>query len=137
MKTISKQARERLKQRLRTWILDIDRTDELPAEIVALNFNLYDLCEPDDDAYGIDLIGSTWFDEEDEDWACDQDDTFEPTERFGPSLGLPEETDWEEVLATVVAVIGELIEELPELKLFRQVEHIAVGFDDGDLEIIK
>ncbi|MDE6499742.1 MAG: hypothetical protein K2K83_03445, partial [Rikenella sp.] len=65
MKTISKQARERLKQRLRTWILDIDRTDELPAEIVALNFNLYDLCEPDDDAYGIDLIGSTWFDEED------------------------------------------------------------------------
>lgn len=45
-----------LKEVIKSWIINIDKTEELPSDIVALSFNLY---EP----YGLEMVGSTWFDE--------------------------------------------------------------------------
>lgn len=116
-----------LKEIIKKWIINIDKTEELPSDIVALSFNLY---EP----YGLELVGSTWFDEEDEDWACDED--FEPTQRSCPDFKISDDLEWEEVLEIVTATLKALIKELPDLRLFK-VEHIAVGFVDGDLIILK
>lgn len=116
-----------LKEIIKRWIINVDKTEELPSDIVALSFNLY---EP----YGMEMVGSAWFDEEDEDWACDED--FEPAQRSCPDFEISGNLKWEEVLEIVVAILKNLIEELPDLKLFK-VEHIAVGFTDGDLTIIK
>ena len=106
---------------------NIDKTEELPSDIVALSFNLY---EP----YGLEMVGSTWFDEKDEDWACDE--SFEPTQRSCPNFEISDKLKWEEVLEIVVAILKDLLNELADLNIFR-VEHIAVGFVDGDLIIIK
>lgn len=108
-------------------IINIDKTEELPSDIVALSFNLY---EP----YGLEMVGSTWFDEKDEDWACDE--TFEPAQRSCPNFEISDKLKWEEVLEIVVAILKDLLNELADLNIFR-VEHIAVGFVDGDLIIIK
>ncbi len=94
---------------------------------MALSFNLY---EP----YDLEMVGSTWFDEKDEDWACDED--FEPTQRNCPDFEISDHLKWEEVLEIVVTILKDLIKELPDLKLFK-VEHIAVGFVDGNLTIVK
>ena len=104
-----------------------DKTEELPSDIVALSFNLY---EP----YGLEMVGSTWFDEKDEDWACDE--SFEPAQRSCPNFEISDKLKWEEVLEIVVAILKDLLNELADLNIFR-VEHIAVGFVDGDLIIIK
>ena len=48
-----------LKEIIKRWIVNIDKTEELPSDIVALSFNLY---EP----YGLEMVGSSWFDEKDE-----------------------------------------------------------------------
>lgn len=104
-----------LKEIIKRWIVNIDKTEELPSDIVALSFNLY---EP----YGLEMVGSSWFDEKDEDWACDED--FEPTQRSCPDLEI------------VVVILKDLIKELTDLKLFK-VEHIAIGFVDGNLTIVK
>ncbi|WP_291591745.1 hypothetical protein [Bacteroides sp.] len=116
-----------LKEILKRWIVNIDKTEELPSDIVALSFNLY---EP----YGIEMVGSTWFDEKDEDWACDED--FEPIQRNCPNFEISDNLKWEDVLEIVVAILKDLIEDLSDLRIFK-VEHIAVGFVDGNLIIIK
>ena len=103
------------------------KTEELPSDIVALSFNLY---EP----YGLEMVGSIWFDEKDEDWACDE--SFEPAQRSCPNFEISDKLKWEEVLEIVVAILKDLLNELADLNIFR-VEHIAVGFVDGDLIIIK
>lgn len=117
----------KLKEVIKNWIINIDKTEELPLDIVALSFNLY---EP----YSIELVGSARFNEEDEDWACDED--FEPVQRRCPGFELSDNLEWQEVLEIVVATLKNLIKELPDLRLFK-VEHIAVGFVDGSLTIIK
>lgn len=117
-----------LKEVIKKWIVNIDKTEVLPSEIMALSFNLYE--EP----YSIELVGSTWFDEKDEDWACDED--FEPTQRSCPDFEIPGNLKWEEVLEIIATILKNLIEELSDLRLFK-VEHIAVGFTDGNLTIIK
>ena len=116
-----------LKEVIKSWIINIDKTEELPSDIVALSFNLY---EP----YGLEMVGSIWFDEKDEDWACDED--FEPIQRSCPDFKISDDLEWEEVLEIVTATLKALIKELADLRLFK-VEHIAVGFVDGDLIILK
>ena len=78
-----------LKEVIKSWIINIDKTEELPSDIVALSFNLY---EP----YGLEMVGSTWFDEKDEDWACDE--SFEPAQRSCPNFEISDKLKWEEVL---------------------------------------
>lgn len=118
---------ETLKSTIKNWLIQIDRTDTLPAEIIALSFNLY---EP----YSLELVGSTWFDKEDEDWACEEE--FEPTQRTCPDFVIPKNLKWEKVLEIVTQILKEIFSELCSTKLLK-VKHIAVGFVDGNLTVIK
>ncbi len=118
-----------LKEVVKNWIVNIDKTETLPSNIVALCFNI-------EEDYSLEMVGSTWFDEEDEDWACDDDDTFVPVQRSCPGFQLSESLHWEEVLDIVVVLLKDLTKELADLSLFK-VEHIATGFVDGNLIIIK
>ena len=82
----------------------------------------------------MDLIGSNTYDENDEDWACNED--FIPSLRRCPSLGISDDKSFEEVLKIVESILRDLIREMPDIELFK-VQHIAVGFVDGNLIIIK
>ena len=92
-----------LKEVIKSWLVNIDKTEKLPSDIVALSFNLYEL---------------------------------EPAQRSCPNFKVSDKLKWEEVLEIVVAILKDLLNELADLNIFR-VEHIAVGFVDGDLTIIK
>lgn len=115
-----------VKQIIKNWILEISN-DPLPEGIIALNFNLY---EP----YGIELIGAKVYDLENDDWACEED--FSPTKRHCPNLPIDIKSDWTAQLNFTVKVLKELLIELSDINLF-QIEHITVGFSDGDLVVIK
>lgn len=119
--------REKIKQSIKEWILEINRQEALPKGIVALNFGLF---EP----YGIELIGAKNYDENDEDWACEED--FVPKLRICPRLEIPSSLEWESVLELMINILKELVVELKHVKLL-QVSHITTGFCDGDLVAIK
>lgn len=119
--------KERIKKIIKVWLMQIDRKETLSTNIVALNFGLY---EP----YGVELIGSANYKEEDDEWACDED--FVPSERNCPALNIDDNYDWETVLEEMKIILEELVEELKEMPLL-QVENITTGFCDGDLIVIK
>lgn len=118
---------QNVKETIKQWLMDIDREQSMPEEIVALNFGLFE-------SYGIELTGAKWYDADDDDWACGED--YVPKHRTCPTLSIPTSKGWEEVQDSMAVLIKELILELPELSLWR-VEHITMGFSDGDLIKIK
>ena len=127
-KLIRKSQDEKTKEIIKKWLIKINQTEKVPENIVALNFNLYE------GPYVLDLIGSATYDESDEDWACNED--YIPGLRRCPSLVIPDDKSWEEVLKMVESILRDLIREMPDIELFK-VQHIAVGFVDGNLIIIK
>nr|WP_199003161.1 hypothetical protein [Flavobacterium sp. ASV13] len=118
---------EQAKKSIKNWILEIDKTEKVPLDIIALGFNMY---EP----YGIELVGAKWFDEENEDWACEED--YEPEQRECPDFTMPSDLKWEEVLKIVTTILQELNIELSNTQIFQR-KHIATGFVDGNLVVIK
>ncbi len=118
---------ERIKEIIKNWILEINKQEIIPKEIIALNFGLF---EP----YGIELIGSKYYDSEDDDWACEED--FEPLQRVCPDLNIPLNIKWEDVLDMIVKILKELVFELENIEILK-VEHITTGFSDGNLVVIK
>lgn len=119
--------KENIKQNIKEWILEINKQEILSKEIIALNFGLF---EP----YGIELIGSKNYDENDDDWACEED--FVPKLRICPALEIPSGLEWESVLELMINILKELAIELKHIQLL-QVSHITTGFCDGDLVVIK
>ena len=115
------------KEIVKQWILSIEKENNLPKNIIALYFCLY---EP----YGITLTGSQSYDIEDDDWACDED--YIPIHRICPPLNIAKNKTWQEVLEEMILLIKEIMKELPDLNLWK-VKHIAIGFEDGDLILIK
>ncbi len=96
-------------------------------EVVALNFNLY---EDGNDRWSIEVIGTSYFDEEDDDWACDAILSY--TEH----LEWQRKTDWETVLEEVQELIRMYLERGEHSDLMKEYQAVAVGFVDGDLEIV-
>ena len=126
---------QKVKAIVRYWLLSIDEYETIPDDIVALNFNLWEAVEEDGGScYTLELTGAKQYDAEDDDWACEED--FDPRLRNCDALQLSSAIPWENILKGLVKVLKELKVELGEINLF-QVEHITVGFTEGDLEVIK
>lgn len=117
-----------VKHAITEWLLNIDKQIELPQHIIAINF---DLSQP----YAVTFIGSSEYDSEDEDWACD--DELEDCVGFVDIQALlTSEISWEAVQTMVATILTELMQTLPNLNIF-QVDHITLGFVDGNLQVIK
>ena len=58
-----------MKEEIRHWIQQINDETILPSDIVAFNFGLFE----SEERYCIYLTGSIFYDESDDDWACDID----------------------------------------------------------------
>lgn len=113
---------------IKQWILSVDSEQNMPDDIIALNFGLFE------GPFSMYLIGSKTYDEDDSDWACDED--YIPAHKYCPPLGIPASTDWETVLEDLAGELKEIIAETPHLDLWR-AEHITIGFDDGDFVCLK
>ena len=119
--------REQVKNAIKEWLIEIDKSEKLPKDIIALNFGLF---EP----YGVELIGSESYDAEDDDWACEED--FVPKQRICPNIEISDTVHWATVLQDISGILKEIIIEGADITIL-QTEHITAGFCDGDLVIIK
>ncbi len=97
-------------------------------EVVALNFNLY---EDGDAKWSVELVGTASFDEDDDDWACDEFFSNRET-----PLVWKESADWEMILSEVKEHICTYLERGEYSDLMKENQAVAVGFVDGDLEIV-
>ena len=117
---------EALKQKLRKLIEGLER-EQIPKRVIAWHFDLY---EP----YALQLAGSSSYDADDDDWACEDEDEFYP-QSSRLQLDFLSELSWRQVLKMLVQALRELREQMPDAKIFK-CKHIAVGFVDGDLILI-
>lgn len=101
---------------------------ELPSEVKAINFNLYEDAE---NIWSVELVGTSEFDENDDDWACCE--VFSTREN---PFAIEQEGDWQ----AVEEIFGEWISDyLANGKLsekMKQYEAVGMGFVDGDLTIL-
>lgn len=101
---------------------------EFPDTVEAINFNLY---EDEGSRWTIELIGASRFDEDDEDWACDEvfttrDDPF--TIRYKGT--------WKEVQEIYTSYINHYLEQGKFAELLKRYKAVAVGFVDGNISIL-
>lgn len=122
------------KNRFAAWLND-GLAGEIPDNVRAFSFNLYEPAMIEGVKYGVELIGADAFDEDDPDWACE--DVWEPEPRGIPiPLEFSGDT-WEECLERIRdLVIQTISEDSPSVQKLQSSEAIGIGFVDGDLEII-
>jgi len=116
---------------IQNWIEKIIATEQSQPNIIACYFGLFE----GKNGYTIYLIGSSQFDEEDSDWACNND--FEPSDKY---FVLPDEyqvLEWHDVLNKVVESLKKFQSTNTFKKSFLFNARIATGFDDGDLVMVK
>ncbi len=118
--------KEILKREVKDWILYLDNKINLDSSIVAINFDIAE-------SYTLYIVGSSYYDHDDEDWPCD--DELGINSYLQVSKFLDTELNWEEYLDLIVTIFKELVQEL-DIELF-SVEHIATGFVSGNLVTIK
>ena len=102
----------------------------IPAEVAALNFNLY---EDGGNNWSIELVGTESFDLEDEDWRCDE--IFDFGTRENP-LAWKEEKEWNEILDEMIQILQKYLEKGRYSDILKKYQGIGVGFVDGDVEIL-
>lgn len=118
--------KEALKQKLRELIEGLER-EQIPKRVIAWHFDLY---EP----YALQLAGSSSYDADDDDWACEDEDEFYP-QSSRLQLEFLSELSWRQVLKLLVQALRELREQMPDAKIFK-CKYVAAGFVDGDLILI-
>ena len=94
---------------------------------IAYNFNLYEL---DEDYFAAELVASTAYDPDDDDWAC------ETVFSSGDELFEYNSANWETALKEFLALVSEMIEK-DGISIFGdKVEFVTAGFIDGALEVV-
>ena len=115
------------------WLRKICLMDYPEPEIIAYYLGLFESSTGGVTAY---LIGSKEFDEEDEDWACNDDFVPQPKLKYLHLRGT-EAMNWMEVQSMVASMMKKFLKDpVHENCFLNQAEAIAVGFDEGNLEIV-
>ncbi|WP_316347420.1 hypothetical protein [Desulfuromonas acetoxidans] len=112
------------------WITEITKEGGLPENCQAIYIGLLET----ETNYIAHFMGSAEFTPGDDDWACEDEDSYFPENRY-LDTGISAETDWEEFQELMVKTI----ENLKKNKnlIFSQAKGLAVGFDSGELIYIQ
>ncbi len=118
----------------RRWLetgLDID----IPEDVKAYSFNLFEPAFEEGVKFGVELIGASAFDPDDPDWACDE--VWEPAQR---QLSIPIEYSgdtWEVCLERMKALaLAFLTSDCASARKLKSKAGVGMGFVGGDLEIL-
>lgn len=112
------------------WLDDIFNKN-IPDSVVSICFNLYEDC---DDSWSLEVVGCSSFDSDDPNWACDEVTDFET--RDEPFVWT-DEANWEKVLDDITKLLYKYIQEGKASKYLNSLKGLAVGFVDGDLNILS
>ncbi len=110
--------------------LDSALCQDVQDDVIAFNFNLY---EDAGSKWSIEIVGTLSFDENDEDWACDEVTDFNTREN---PLQWQEDTSWEDVLSKAEDMIIKYLETGKYAYKLKHADAVACGFVDGSLEIV-
>jgi hypothetical protein len=112
------------------WLDDVLSID-IPSEVVAVNFNLYEAAHAN--AWEIELIGAADFNENDSDWACDE--IFTTRNKL---LRIPKFKDIDDY-EKWIRFCGQCIDDYLTFGLYheklKQYRAVTIGFVDGDIDI--
>ena len=112
-------------KKFKEWLDSILKTKLLDG-VIAIN-----LYEDVDNKWSIELIGALSFDENNDDWACDE--IF--TTRDNPFV-LVEESDWKTIEIIYTNLINEYLKNGKYSNILKQYTAIGIGFVDGDINIV-
>jgi len=115
--------------KLSHWIDNVLNTD-IPDNIVAFCFNLY---EEGNGNWSMELVGSDWFDTENEDWASNEITDFESRKSL---YEWSMDCGWEDVLAYMVNELKAYLTNGKHSELLKSRRGVGVGFVDGNIEIL-
>jgi len=110
--------------------LDRQLNVDIPEDIIAFNVNIYE------SPFKIEIVGSSEFDPDDEDWACNED--WVPKKReisvsdslFGSS--------WEDAQENIKSMAKSYIESnMKNVHKVKSAKAFAVGFVDGNLDYVQ
>lgn len=100
----------------------------LPEDAAATCFNLY---EDTDNYWSIQLVATEYFDEEDEDWVCEE--LFTTGEDL---FTWHEDTKWEAVLEASTALVTKYLTDGKYAGKLKKYEAVGIGFVDGDVSVL-
>ncbi|MDE5782315.1 MAG: hypothetical protein K2I03_12700 [Lachnospiraceae bacterium] len=109
------------------WI-DTVLEKDFPPETVAVAFNLY---EDTDNNWSVELVGTSIFDANDEDWVCDE--VFDTRDN---TFVWQQDTSWQEVLEEVTDILKKYLEEGKYADKLKMYQGVGAGFVDGDVWIL-
>lgn len=115
--------------RVSEW-LDVVLETDIPAEVVAFGFNLYEDIDHD---WSMELIGTSKFDVDDEDWLCNEVTDLDTREN---PLRWHRETGWEEILNDIVSALKEYLKNGKYADILKAKSGVGVGFVNGNIEIL-
>lgn len=115
--------------KLSHWIDNVLNTD-IPDNIVAFCFNLY---EEGNGNWSMELVGSDWFDTENEDWASNEITDFESRKSL---YEWSMDCSWEDVLTYMVNELKAYLTKGKHSELLKSRRGVGVGFVDGNIEIL-
>lgn len=115
--------------RIEEWLNEV-LDQEIPAASRAFCFNLYDDGENE---WSMELIASSSFDLEDDDWGCDE--LTDLGTRDIP-LSWEKEAEWEEILADAASALKQYLAHGKYADILKAREGVGVGFVEGDIEIL-
>lgn len=81
----------------------------------------------------MELVGTECFDEDDEDWPCEEITDFGTREGL---LVWNKVAKWDEVLGAMISILRGYLENGKCAEVLKSKVGIGIGFVDGDLEIL-
>ena len=117
-----------LDETLKNWLDTISDEGPLPTACEAIYIGIFE----QDACYALHFLGSTSFDSDDDDWACEKPGDYLPEHRYLADSGIGSSTDWQTVQFMVANGLRQI--RAAGGSILSASEHVAVGFDDGDVE---
>ena len=111
--------------------LDKHLSKDFPDGIIAINFNLY---EGMGQTYDVEFVGCGSFDENDEDWTCDEVFTTREDLFSIPQTG--DISQWEQGLLFVITLVKKYFVEGMYADKLKSYKAVGVGFVGGNIEIL-
>ena len=112
-----------------TW-LDSVFPKPIPSDAVAFAFNMYEGVR----SFDVQLVACGAFDEDSDDWAANE--VFSSEENLF-ALGLhATSAEWDKALSAVKSLVVRYLAEGTNAIVLKQSRAVAVGFVDGDLDVL-
>ena len=114
--------------KLKAWLAAVSSEGPLPKNCKAIYIGIFE----QESEYGLHFVGSTEFDADDDDWACEKPGDYIPRNRYLLETGIPIATEWQDTLSLIATAVRRASAE--GVTVLSDADNVAVGFDDGDIE---